>query len=354
MSETGKMFVEAASRVLQDWCTEPAYERADAGGIHADLWQKLEEGGFTSLLVPEDQGGVGASLADAVELLRLAGRHGAPVPLAETMVASWVLSQAGLPAVRGPLTLALGADGSSWKLSNSSGKAKLTGSQVDVPWGLSATVVVVAQQGEEAVVGVAKPGRISGMGRSNIAGEPRDNLAARALGITAMATTRRFSRDQVLRHIAIARAGMMVGALGHALEMSVRYVRDRKQFGRPLGKFQAVQQQLAVLAGEVAASSAITDAAVARVDQWDGDLLVAAARARLADAVDKVSIAHQVHGAIGFTREYALHLNTRRLWAWRDEYGSALHWREMLGRHFIGTPADDLWPRLAAVGREEA
>ena len=350
MSDNGKMYVDAVSRVLQDWCTKDAYDAAQAGGVHAGLWHSLESGGFTAMRVPEDQGGVGATPVEAVELLRVAGRYGAPVPLAETMVASWVLSQVGLSQIRGPLTLALGDTPTSWKFAGGRGKRTLSGSQAEVAWGLGASVVVVSQKADEVLVGVIEPGRMSGTRRGNIADEPRDHIVADKLSIAAVARSRNLSRDLILRHIALARAGQMVGALGHALEMSVRYVRDRSQFGRPLGKFQAVQQQLAVLAGEVAAVSAITDAAAARVDYSDGDLLVAAARARLADAVDNVGIAHQVHGAMGFTREYPLHINTRRLWAWRDEYGSAVEWRERLGRHFIGTPADELWAKLAAVG----
>jgi acyl-CoA dehydrogenase len=187
--------------------------------------------------------------------------------------------------------------------------------------------------------------------RRNIAGEARDGLTADGVTVAEAARLERPDFDEVFRMAALFRAGLMSGALQQLLDLSVAYVGQRVQFGRPLGRFQAVQQQLAVLAGSVAASSAITNAAACVVERADGELMVAAARSRLADAVDAGNaIAHQVHGAMGFVREYQLHLSTRRLWAWRDEYGTAVQWRERLGRAFAGTPANELWSKLALVG----
>ncbi len=350
MSDSINMFAEAATRLFEDKCTKAAHEAAEAGGVQPALWSALVDGGFTAMLVPERQGGAGASMIDVMETLRVAGRYSLPAPIAETIIAAWVLALAGLPPVQGPLTLALGTNAAPWRFSGSTGQWKVSGKEADVPWGATASVVIVAQDGAEAVVGMAEPGRLSAEPRSNIGSEPRDGLKARGRALDGVTRTTSVSRDQVFRYMAMARAVQIVGALGRALDLSVRYVGERKQFGRPLSKFQAVQQQLAVLAGEVASSSAITDAAAANIDSADADLLLAACRARLADAIDKVGIAHQVHGAIGFTREYPLQLATRRLWGWRDEYGSAVQWRERLGRQFVGTPADDLWVRLAAVG----
>ncbi len=116
--------------------------------------------------------------------------------------------------------------------------------------------------------------------------------------------------------------------------MTTQYAQDRVQFGRPLGKFQAVQQNLAVLAGQAAAAVAAADLAAEAVADRVKFLPIAAAKARAGEAAGiAAAIAHQVHGAIGFTAEHDLHFLTRRLWSWRDEFGKDSAWNRLLGRH---------------------
>ncbi|MBI4190009.1 MAG: acyl-CoA dehydrogenase [Betaproteobacteria bacterium] len=353
MSDIANMLTETATRLFSELCTKAVLAAAETGNFPQALWVAVEEAGFASMLAMEQDGGIAASAPDAVTLLRVAGRFSAPVPLAETMIARWLLSQAGLSAGTGPLTIALGgmtADG--WRLEGSGKNWTLHGKEHAVPWGSSAkSVVVVVGEGTGITLGVVDPTQLKTEARRNIAGEPRDELIANVASVTKVAHLAGLDHDRVFRMAALFRAGLIVGALDSILELSVRYVGERVQFGRPLARLQAIQQQLAVLAGSVAASSAITDAAACVIEREDGRLMIAAARARLADAIDTATgIAHQVHGAMGFAREYALHLNTRRLWAWRDEYGTAVQWRERLGRSFAGIAADDLWPALALVG----
>lgn len=142
---------------------------------------------------------------------------------------------------------------------------------------------------------------------------------------------------------ALLNAARISGAIRWIFERTASYATERVQFGQPLGKQQAVQQMLAVLADHMLAGAAITDAAAA-----DPSLrLIAAARARLGDASEcAIEVGHQVHGAIGFTREYALNYRTRSLIAWRDRYGSVLEWKAELGRMFIGVDRDGLWPAI--------
>jgi acyl-CoA dehydrogenase len=151
------------------------------------------------------------------------------------------------------------------------------------------------------------------------------------------------------------RSLQMAGALEAILDMSVTYANERVAFERPIGKFQAIQHNLARLAGEVAASVAASGSAadaIANASAPAGEAIileVASAKIRVGEAAaEGAAIAHQVHGAIGFTREHTLHRFTRRLWAWRDDFGSESFWAVRLGTLVASKGADDLWPMLAA------
>ncbi len=153
--------------------------------------------------------------------------------------------------------------------------------------------------------------------------------------------------DAIRLYGAMARAAQMAGALESCLEQAVRYATERKQFGRPIGSFQAIQQSLAVLAGHVAASGIAAESAFRAADRGDARFEVAAAKVRVGEAAGiGAGIAHQSHGAIGFTYEHSLHFATRRLWSWRAEFGSESAWARDLGRAVVGRGADDLWPML--------
>jgi alkylation response protein AidB-like acyl-CoA dehydrogenase len=134
----------------------------------------------------------------------------------------------------------------------------------------------------------------------------------------------------------------------------VEYANERVAFQRPIAKFQAVQHNLARLAGEVAvaiaASASAADAIAANEAFDDGVFLEAAsAKIRVAEAAGEGAlIAHQVLGAIGFTREHTLHRFTRRLWAWRDDFGNESAWAAKLGSLIAAKGSDGLWPMLAA------
>ena len=139
--------------------------------------------------------------------------------------------------------------------------------------------------------------------------------------------------DDLLVRGALVRSIQMVGALDRLLELTLGYVQARVQFGRPLGRFQAIQHDLARLAGECVASAAAVEGAVTAAALGDCLAEVAAAKVRTAEAATlSTRIAHQIHGAIGFTQEHQLHRYTTRLWSWRDEFGGERDWAIRLGR----------------------
>ena len=141
----------------------------------------------------------------------------------------------------------------------------------------------------------------------------------------------------------------MSGALESILEMSVSYSNERNQFGKPISKFQAIQQQLATMAGEVAASIRASQS-IDLSRELMIELDVAIAKARVGEAVGTCTdIAHQVHGAMGYTLEHSLNHRTRRLWAWRDEFGSEKDWQIEIGRFFSGNASENLWDQITLL-----
>jgi alkylation response protein AidB-like acyl-CoA dehydrogenase len=156
---------------------------------------------------------------------------------------------------------------------------------------------------------------------------------------------------------AAARAMQMAGALEAILDLSVAYANERIAFERAIAKFQAVQRNLAWLAGEVAVAIAAAGSAadaIANTPKFDEATFLEAASAKIRvgeAATEGAGIAHQVLGAIGFTKEHTLHRFTRRLWAWRDDFGNESAWAVKLGAMVAAKGADELWPMLAATVR---
>ena len=149
----------------------------------------------------------------------------------------------------------------------------------------------------------------------------------------------------------------MAGAMEALLVQAVQYARECVQFGRPIAKFQIIQQELAKLAGDVAASGVAAEAAFYAAARsattsptpTDPRFEIAVGKTRAGDSVQQATgIAHQVHGATGFTYEHGLHFATRRLWAWRAEFGTDTYWAADIGSRAIARGADLLWPYITS------
>ena len=152
----------------------------------------------------------------------------------------------------------------------------------------------------------------------------------------------------------VARSLQIAGAMESMLDISVRYSNERVAFEKKISKFQAVQHHLARLAGESAAAlAAATSAAdaIANAKSFDDAVYLeaSAAKIRCSEAAEKGgAIAHQVHGAIGFTIEHILHRYSLRALAWRDDFGSESYWAVELGKLVANRGADELWPLVAS------
>lgn len=348
MSEERRLLEEAVDKLFTAQLTQRVIDDAEAGQFAGALWAALTETGLTYALAPEQFGGSGLNWHQAGVLLQALGYHAAPVPLAETLLASWLAGQADMALPDGIVTvLDASAPNAKLSLTKSGTRWRLNGEAGAVPWASTAQAVLVGLPDDRGLILASVKTDSAKVTRGvNLAGEPRDRVSFEAAVPEAVVHTD-FEPDTMTLYGALVRAGAMAGALSRALEMSTRYVGERVQFGRPLGKFQAIQQQLAELACEAAAVRRATDVAFDAADGDDPVVAIASAKVRAGDATTKgAGIAHAVHGAIGFTTEYALNRFTRRLWAWRGEFGPERDWAIRLGRLVLTGGGDALWPRL--------
>ena len=299
---------DTAERIFRDHCDKALLDAAEAGAFPDALWDVVVETGLHQVGAAAS----GTGLADLFGLLQVAGRHAVPLPLAETLMANRLCEVDGLATIA--------TDGVA-------------------PWGRRATAVLHAETGKVVTDFEHAPG-------ANLAGEPRDRI----LGGTGKAMAPDVA--DVPELLALSRVALMSGALSRVLELAIGYAMERHQFGRPLSKFQAIQHSLAVLAGETAAAQRAADGAIDALSTPRFADQVAAAKSRVGEAAGVAAeIAHQVHGAMGFTHEHTLHHFTRRLWAWRDEHGAESLWQARLGRRIAAGGADSVWEFLASADR---
>jgi acyl-CoA dehydrogenase len=136
----------------------------------------------------------------------------------------------------------------------------------------------------------------------------------------------------------------MNGAMAEVLALLIDYVNTRSQFGRPIGRFQAVQHLIADIAGELLASEAVLSDALHKPDDRLAWLSAKIQAGRAATAV--AAAGHQLFGAIGFTAEHVLHRYTKRLWAWRDEWGRQGACERNVGEMAMMSGESGLWSFL--------
>lgn len=312
---TRQLLIETAEKIFADHTDKNALDAAEAGQFPEELWQILETNGLHEMALHNS----GIALADVFAVFKVAGRFALPLPFPELVL------------------------GNRWR-GESSGFVSVglyhQPDAISVPWGRRAdrVLAITAQGLRELSADTVTIG-------SNIAGEPRDRVSGHELQVLA-------SEEDPLAMLALARVLQMAGGLERTLELSLRYATEREQFGRPIAGFQAIQHTLAIMAAETAAAIRSADAAadaLSTADQIRLPLEIAAAKARVGESCGIVAeLAHQVHGAMGYTYEHELHHVTRRLWAWRDEFGGETYWQERLGKALAAAGADALWGFIAS------
>jgi alkylation response protein AidB-like acyl-CoA dehydrogenase len=313
----------------------------------------VEEAALHHALLPEAAGGYGVPTPDALSLLRVAGEYTLPLPFGETMIAAWLLATAGLPVAPGPLTFGPVGASDALTLSRHGDRWSLSGVATRIPWGRHASAAALLVQREERdYIALVPAVRWSAECAENIAREPRDTLRFAAIlerGMVAPCPAG-IGLMEVRALGAAMRSLQIAGALTRVAALTTEYAQQRIQFGRPIGKFQAVQQSLALLAGQTAAAVAAADLAAEAVADNVSLLPIATAKSRTGEAAGiGAAIAHQVHGAIGFTYEHSLHFFTKRLWSWRNEFGSEAEWNLLTGSRMCEAGADEIWAEITRV-----
>lgn len=329
------MLAEMIQRLFERALDDKAQARARSGEWLPELWAEIEEMGLPLALLSEDQGGFGLSAAEQGEALTLLGKLAVPLPVAETMGANRLLAKAGLPLADGPAGLAR-AD----HLAVQDGMLK--GRVERVAWGENLDCLALAVG--DTLYRVPRSAWTIAEAGSALNFHPRP-----ALEIAWEADALAPAPHCPLAEGAALRAHQIAGAIEAALDMTLDHTATRVQFGKPLQKNQVVQHELAKLAGELACATAAAGLAGEALERGDA-LGVAAGSLRAREAAGNAAgIATQMHGAIGFTREHALHLYTTSLWTWRDEFGGQVFWATMLGRAAVAAGGKGYWPMVTAL-----
>ena len=352
MIESDTLIIDTTTRIFQELADPQAVLAASDDSWKVALWNALEEAGLTLAWVNEDYGGAGVAISDGFDILKVAGRSAVAVPLAETLLAGWLLAEAGLHVPQGPMTVAMGSRANPLRIKD----GNLHGSTRGVSFPGSADHVACVADGESGPqVVLVKSESADIEVNFGMAGDEIGQMVFNCAPAVAAAPLPNTSGpEDIMLMGAAMRAQQIAGALQAVLDLSVSYVQERYAFGRPIAKFQAVQQNLARLAGETAAATAIAASAgntINHAETFDAAVLleVAAAKIRCGEAATEgAAIAHQAHGAMGFTDDYSLHRFTLRMFQWRDDFGSEAEWAADLGAMVAANGADQLWPMLAS------
>jgi len=352
-AEEERIAADAAARIFADLADPQTINKAANCGWKEPLWRALDDAGLPLAWVPEILGGSGANLAAGFAILGVAGRFALAVPLAETLAAGWLLASASIKAPMAPMTVVPARPSDRITVETD---GRLSGRAAGVPFAqeVSRFAVLADDRGQPLIALVdAQDCRLNDA--RNLAGDAANTVTFdRVKPLVSAPAPSGFSQTSLMLMGSAIRSVEIAGALETILSLSVAYAGERVAFERPIGKFQAVQQNLARLAGEVAAALAVSGSAadtIAQAETFDEAVFFEASSAKIRTAeaaTESAAIAHQVFGAIGFTQEHVLHRFTLRMLSWRDDFGNESYWAAELGKHVARRGAGEFWPLVAS------
>ena len=357
LSESQQMLRDNARKFFAGECPMAEVRRLmETDTAHDEaLWKKMAEQGFTGIIFPEEYGGVGLGIVDLILLMEETGRALLPGPFFSTVtLAGAVIDAVASPALKNkylaPIcrgearaTVAIPEASGSWNPSEAQSSVtngRLSGEKLFVAdAGVADTIVVVAREGVFAVDSSAPGISVRSMQGMDL------TRKLYSVSFTGTPAEKIGELTKLARALDIATAGLaaeLVGGMQRTLEITVEYAKTRKQFGKPIGSFQAVQHQCADMYLETeSARSAVYYAAWAlEVNAPDAPVAVSIAKMYASDAGRTVgNRGIQVHGGMGFTWENDLHLYYRRAKASETAFGDATYHRERIARLVIDAGA---------------
>lgn len=296
-----------------------------------ESWKLLYESGLALITTPESAGGSGGGVAEASVVLDRSGYHALPAPLVETdLLASWLLGFHGAGTSYHPMT-AIQVDWSPGDLR--AGELVLD----RVPWGRVASEILVVG---DRFVGRVRTARAKIDPLGDLAGQRYAEVHVPVQALEVVPTSTDLRIEYTTRG-AWARSEQICGALERILDLGIAHVTERHQFGRPIGRFQAVQELMSRSAGLVTTAKAAAAHATTVIAQhgFDADssrTAVSIAKIQAGRAAVTVSRdVHQAHGAIGFTLDHQLRHFTTRALAWNRDFGMPASWARELGREAL-------------------
>jgi alkylation response protein AidB-like acyl-CoA dehydrogenase len=368
LDEQQEMLKNFARDFLEKECPETLVREMeeDEQGYSPDLWKKMADQGWMGLTIPEDQGGAGMSLCELVVLLEEFGRALVPGPFISTVVLGAVpIMEAGtdeqkanyLPKIASGetiMTMALTEPSAKWTADGVTLEAKkdggdyiLNGTKLFVPDAhVTDYMIVVARTGGTGEDGVtlfivdSKSDGIKFEQLKTIAADKQcevvfDNVKVPAANVLGDEGKGWEIVDKVSKVATVAACAYLVGLSQMDFDTTLNYAKERVQFGRPIGSFQAIQHKLADAIIDVDGSRFITYKAAWSLTEGedDADLMISMAKAWASDASRRV-VAHgqQIHGGIGFTKEYKIQLYFRRQKWMELMWGDADYHREKVAQ----------------------
>ncbi|WPK11554.1 acyl-CoA dehydrogenase family protein [Lysinibacillus louembei] len=324
MSEMLEIVSDVFEKMCKDFVTKETVDLLEEGQWASALWQQLEDNELLKVAVTEQHGGANGDIADLLALYQLVGYYSVPAPVLEHTLANFILEAVGLTPYSTVTTILFDEQ-----------YDKADGTMHHVPWARVAQQLVLVAKKQLMVIDLSQATITQA---TNLAAEPRDTVSFQQAGIIAQVALSKQQLQQLISYSTAAKLAAMSGALDKAFQLTVRYSKEREQFGRPIHRFQLIQQHIAILAGE----AAIATAAIENIAHGMERSEIAFASIRLDEASKIVATsAHQVHAAIGVTYEHSLQHYTRRLWAWRDEGFTAHYWQNQLAQELL--QIEDLW-----------
>ena len=341
MSEMKEILVETVERIYKKHVDKETVDVVETGNWAINVWDILNDNEILGIAIAEKYGGAQGDLEDLIGLYYLIGKYAVPIPFVETTLANFILQQLQAQPITSSATFNVIEQGVTVE------NGKLQGTLRNVAWARHVEQLVTIARSDDQLVIVQVVLQTEHIQQhKNLAGEPRDTVLLNHDIIQQIAITEELLQ-QFQAYATAAKGAQIAGAIDKVLDLTVQYSKEREQFGRPIHRFQLVQQHLAQLAGEQAIVSAAIENVTAAILKGSFIDEIGYTTIRLDEAVKLVTAsAHQVFAAIGVTHEHSLHQYTRRLWSWREDGLTALYWKKQLAKVLLESSEDNVWAYL--------